>query len=232
MTRGLHDKGFVEHQRGGGKARVQIAVRPLFERLACGQAPFSGRGKILRGPLHGFAWRRTRRPLRAGHRGAPRIAVETRVRAIGPEAFQRIGHKRQRLEVDLDAFHRFCRGQLVNSGNREDRLAGVQRLVRQRLLDAFEFGQVVCGEDRLHARHGERGARIDAADACMRHRAEQQLREQHAVGAKVLRVARTSGDLRHVIGRNIVAADKFSGHYVSAFREYSAPRISAVRILS
>ncbi len=66
----------------------------------------------------------------------------------------------------------------------------------------------------------------------MRHRAEQQLGEQHAVGTIVLRVLRASRHLRNVIGRDIAAADKLSGHYVVALRMYSAPRISDVRILS
>ena len=75
-------------------------------------------------------------------------------------------------------------------------------------------------------------------DARVRHRAEQQLAEQHAVGAIVLGVLRLARHLRDQIGRRVVLADQFvivatsrcsHGH---AFLIFSAPRIIAVRILS
>ena len=60
---------------------------------------------------------------------------------------------------------------------------------------------------------------------------KQQLAKQHAVGAKILRVFRAPGDLGHEIGRRVVRADQLVVRHVSTFRKYSAPRISAVRIL-
>ena len=80
-------------------------------------------------------------------------------------------------------------------------------------------GQVVGGQDRLDAGHRQRRARVDARHARVRHRAEQQLREQHAVGAVVLGVLRLAGDLRDEVGRRVVLADQLA---VSAMITLSA----------
>jgi hypothetical protein len=56
-----------------------------------------------------------------------------------PEAVERTGHKRQRLEIDLDGFDGFGRRQFVDRGDREDRFAGVQRLVGERALRAVQI---------------------------------------------------------------------------------------------
>ena len=98
----------------------------------------------------------------------------------------------------------------VHGGQRENRLALIQRLVGQRALGAAQIGQIVGGEDRLDAGHRQRGARVDAPHARVRHRAEQQLGEQHAVGAIVLGVLRAAGDLGDEIGRRVVLADECS----------------------
>ena len=59
-----------------------------------------------------------------------------------------------------------------------------------------------------HAGHLQRFARVDPGDSCVRHRAEHQAAEQHALGAKVLGIFRRAGDLcDKVIGR-VVVADK------------------------
>ena len=107
-------------------------------------------------------------------------------------------------------------GDLVDRGDGEDRLAGVERLVGQRASRApFSIRQVVGGEDRLDARHRQRRAGVDAAHARVRHRAEEQLAEQHAVGAEVLGVLRAAGDLGDVVGRHVVGADQLLvSHYV------------------
>ena len=54
----------------------------------------------------------------------------------------------------------------------------------------------------------QRRARVDPRDPRMRHRAEEQLREEHAVGAEVLGVLRLSGDLRDEIRRGVVLSDQ------------------------
>ena len=81
---------------------------------------------------------------------------------------------------------------------------------------------------------------IDAAHMAVRHGAEQQLDEQHAVGAVIFRVLRLSHHLGDEIGSLIVLADQLmrSGRAIRDFRhdyallKFSAPFIRAVRILS
>ena len=113
----------------------------------------------------------------AGWRG--RTQTLPCVRAFGrpgPQALDRIDHEGQRLVFDVDALDRLGRRQLVDGRDRENRLALVERLVGQAALaeragdDAFaEVGalddrrQIVDGEDRLHAGHRQRRARVDAA---------------------------------------------------------------------
>ena len=46
-------------------------------------------------------------------------------------------------------------------------------------------------------------------DARVRHRAQEELAEQHALGAIVLGVLRPAGDLREEIRRRVIASDKF-----------------------
>ena len=97
-----------------------------------------------------------------------------------------------------------------------------------------EIGKIVGGEDRFHARHRQRLAGVDADHARVRHRAEQQLAEEHAVGAEIFGVARLARDLGDEIGRRVVLADQLVCHEPlrTGSRMYSAPRASAVRILS
>ena len=108
----------------------------------------------------------------------------------------------------VDPLDRFGRGQLVDRGDGENRLALIERLVGERALGAAKVRQIVGPENRLHAGHRQRGARVDADHARVRHRAEQQLGEQHPVGAIVLGVLRAAGDLRDQIGRRVVLADE------------------------
>ena len=79
-------------------------------------------------------------------------------------------------------------------------------------------------------------AGVDAQDPRVRQGAEEQLAEQHALGAVVFGILRGAGDLRSQVGGRIVLADQL---VLSAriqprprLRRFSAPRIIAVRILS
>ena len=105
------------------------------------------------------------------------LPCDARVRAAGPQAFDRIDDEGQRLELDVDRFDRFGRGQLVDRGDGENRLALIERLVGQAALGlraglhAFAerradggAGHVVGGEDRLDAGHRQRGARVETRD--------------------------------------------------------------------
>ena len=177
--------------------------------------------------------RRARRcaAARAGRcrsRCTPRVALQPRVRTARPETDQRIDDKRQRLELDPDCLDRFGRGVFVDGGDRQNRLALVDRLVRQRPLalgrgdDALaeelaclRSRKIVWQENRLHAGHRQRRAGVDAHDAGVRHRAQKQLREEHPLGAMILGVLRLPRDLGDEIRCRVVLSDEFGGHVLS-----------------
>ena len=136
VARGLHDKRLVEHERRTGESRIEIAEGPLLERLAHRQASRLLVVEILGRPLD-----RLERPRPFTRRGSsPRVPLQSRTRAVGPEAVERIGDKRQRLEIDFDPFDRLGGRQLIGRGHRENRLAGIKRLIRQRAFRAAEVG--------------------------------------------------------------------------------------------
>ena len=239
------------------KPGLDIADVPLVGFLAERQAAVLGLLEIFLGPLDGVQFgRRHSGPfpgLRRRRRHAnPNVSVGSGVRAAGPQTHQRIDDERQRLEIDFDFFNRFGGGEFVDRGHGENRLALKQRLIGQRLkspgvgqdhsaviVDAVgRSGQIVRGENRFDAGHRQRRARVDAADARMRHRAQRQLAEEHAVGAIILGVFRLARHLREEVAGRVVLADQFVfiwWRYVwhgYAFLRFSAPRIIAVRILS
>ena len=130
----------------------------------------------------------------------PDVAVRSRVRPTGTQAFERIDDEWKRLQIDVDGFDRLRRRDLVDGGDGENRFARVERLHGERSLSLLvrldhraEVGEAVGGrgkvvrrQDRLDAGHRERSAGVDFPHARVRHRAEQQLAEQHSFGAKVL----------------------------------------------
>lgn len=77
----------------------------------------------------------------------------------------------------------------------------IQRLVcecvlrRESALGRGHGGEFVGDEHGLHTSQRQSGARVEAAHAAVRHRAQQQLAEQHAVGAEVFGVL---GPARHL----------------------------------
>ena len=221
------DERLVEHERRVLEAGVEIAVRPLVGRLAHGQAPLLVFGEVGVGPLQLLdRRRRDRLPRHRWLRLAPDVAFEARVRAARTQGHQRIDGERKRFPIDLDLFDRFHSGGLVDSRDGEDRLALIDRLVAERLLalrvggnalteigdDVGRRRQIVGGEDALDARHRQRLAGIEVPDAAVRERTQEQLAEEHAVGAVVFGVLRLAGDLGDEIGRRIVLADKFVRH--------------------
>jgi hypothetical protein len=231
---GLDDERLVDDDGGRREAGVEIAVRPLFRRLARRQRAF-GRGReILIGPLQrlDFRARRRRAAAAAGRRRdrKPDVPVGARVRAGRPQALDRIDDERQRLEVDFDFLDRFGSRTFVDGGDRQDRLALIQRLVGERFFGAAKVRHLVGRENRLYARHRERRARVDPPYARMRHRAEQQFREQHAVGAVVLGVFGAPGHLRNQIGRRVVLANKFRirHEWLPSLEPYCFFRVSVV----
>ena len=202
---GLHDKRLVDDRGRFGEARVEVTVDPLVGRLAHRQRAVRGGSEILRGPLHGVEpGARRRRARLGGRRRKPHVPFNPTVRAAGPEALDRIDHEGQGLEVEPNPLDRVRRGQLIDGRDRQDRLALVQGLVGQRALGTAQIGQVVGGENRLHARHGQRRAGVYSLYAGVREGAQQQLCEQHPVDAVVFGVFRPSGDLGDEVGRRVV----------------------------
>jgi len=146
--------------------------------------------------------------------------LQARVRAARPETVHDVDVERQRLKLDHDLFDRFRGGQFIDGGDGENRLAFVHRLHRQRALalrrghDVFterraglRARQIIGRQDRLHARHRQRGTNIEVRHTRVRHGAEEELREKHPVGLPVLRVPRLARDFRHEVGSRVVLTD-------------------------
>ena len=112
---------------------------------------------------------------------------------------------------NLDLFDRFSRRQFVDGRHGQNRFALIERLVGQRLLalwvgsnDLARVVDLILGtrhfvgrQDRFHAGHGERRARVDAPDARVRERAEEEPREQHPLAR---------GNLRRTVARPVTLA--------------------------
>ena len=249
------DVRLVEHERGLLEARLEVAVRPLLRRIRHHrQAAGVGLGQLRLGPLH-LADLGTRRALRLAaarrrgrrrRRDEPVVALGPGVGAAGTEAHQRIDREGQRLELDLDLFDRVGGRDLVDRGDRQDRLALVDRLVRERDF-AVEIGedhlavvvdgvsrlrQIVGGQNRLDAGHRQRRAHVEARHARVRQGTQQELGEEHPLRAKILGVLGLPGDLRDQVGNRVVLSHELLFSHDHAFRMFSAPRIIAVRILS
>jgi hypothetical protein len=175
------------------------------------------------------------------------MSLHSGVRTARTQARKRVHVERQRLEVDLDFLDRFRRREFVNGRDGQNRLTLVHRFHRQwkfalrdrdhtltECLTRRDTREILHREDGLDARHRERGARVDSRHAGMRHRAQKQLREQHALSFVVFRVSRLARHLGDEVRRRVRLSDQFvlvvSHNY--APRINCAPCIIAVRILS
>ena len=244
---------------------LDVAIRPLerfVDRLAHGHPPFAesrevgfrpfdsldasarrrGSGPSLRGRLSGrlAAWGGDRDP-------GPHVALGPRIGRVGPQRDEGVDGKWQRLEVDLNFLDRLRRGELVDGGDGQYRLALVQRLVRQGVFteraglnhravvgDAVRrAGQVVGGQNPLDPGHRERGAGVDARDPRMGQRAQQELREQHAVRTVVFRVLRSARHLGDEVRGRVIVPDVLVFSHDHALRRFwSAERIAPLPINS
>ena len=141
---------------------------------------------------------------------SPRPPMFPSSRASGPalaQAFERVEDKRKRLQVHPDRLHRRGRDGLVHRHHSQDRLALVLGFVGQRCLtrSLFLLGKVRCAQDPEHTLHRLGASGIQAPHPGMRHRAQQQLREDHTLGAEVL-AGQLGGPHRRVQDLVIVAA--------------------------
>src|SRR6185436_14776500 len=125
MTGGRHDEALVENEIRRGKRRLDVAVLPLLGGFALRHLAVCSAGEVLLGPLEGFdfgaGWCTARR-CDGGWR-VPHVALEPRVGTVRSEAHERIDDKRQLLERELDALDGLGCGELVDGGDRRDRLA-------------------------------------------------------------------------------------------------------------
>ena len=252
------DKGFVQNQGSVLETRFDIPYREPFGCLTHRQPPFLGLGKLGLSPfeLLDLGQRRHASAPCVRWRGEahPDVALFPRVRRAWPERVQRVDVERQPLVVYVDSFDGFGGRELIHRGDRQNRLALVDRLHRQPALaqgvgpdhytqvgDGIRRSrQIVHGENRPDSGHGQRGAGVDVPYTRVRHRTQQQLGKQHALGTIVLGVLRLPGHLRHQVRCRVVLADQLVvwmrrggcglGHGY-ALLESSAPRISALRIL-
>ena len=211
------------------EAGVEIAVRPLLGRLRPSADCRRGApAKSCVGPLQrlhfGPGW--LRRPGAPAAAGDPDVAVESRVRAAGPQAFERIDDERQRLEVEVDPLDGLGGRQLVDRRDGENRLALVERLVGQRAFGAASrSGRSSAVRIAFTPGIASAARGVDAPHARVRHRAEQQLAEQHAVGAKVLGVLRAAGDLGDEVRRACSSGRRVFGQPSAAPRATFCPGI-------
>ena len=72
-------------------------------------------------------------------------------------------------------------------------------------------------ENRLHAGHGQRRARIDVLHAGVRQRAEEQFAKEHSVRVVVFGVLRKSRDLCVEVGSWVIFSDQSVPNAVHAF---------------
>ena len=123
-------------------------------------------------------------------------AIEPRLRRIGREPVARIGHGRQRIELDRDQACRVLGDIAAVRHDNRNRLAGVAELVeRQREWVYVEADgtdrqgernavmreqppQIVMGQHRVHARARARLVSVHAAQPRMRHRTAHEGRMQ------------------------------------------------------
>ncbi len=87
------------------------------------------------------------RPMqRLGPEPEPRCFLPPWIWPAGPQRFERINHKRKRLEIDLEFFQSLPRSEFVNGSHGENRLALIQWFhwsVRVRSSVGFDYSAVV-----------------------------------------------------------------------------------------
>ena len=227
MARVGRNECFVKNERRVFQTRIDIADRPLFARLAHRQTALFGFLEIIAGPLKCLEFGRILRWRLAGLRrrwrhSHPSVPISSGVRAARPQAYERIDHERQTLIIDFNFFNCIGGSELVDCGYGKNGLALKQRLHRQRLISpgvGQNHGSVIVdavgrrrklvhGENCLHSRHRERRARIYTPHSCVRHGAQEQLAEKHAVRAIVLGVLRLSSNFSVKVTSRVILANQ------------------------
>ena len=151
--------------------------------------------------------RRDRVGLAAAQPQVPdEVARPVHRRGVGVHRPAGVGDGGQHLVVDLDPLGRPAGGLRVVGGDERDRLAlvadelrGQHRLVGVLQAEGVVPGDVVGGEHRPDARHGQRVGDVDAADAGVRVRAAQRDAPAHLVVPQVAGVGELAGDLERPV---------------------------------
>ena len=222
-------EGLVQHQRRVLESSFDVTEGPLVGNLARREAPLPGRREVLLGPLDLLELGARRGRPGLGRRAHPDVPFP-RVGPIRSERIEGIDVERQRLPVDVDPLDGFRGGQLVHRGNGKHRLTLIHRFGRERSLalqvgfdcltqvgdDVGRAWDLFGGQDCLDARHGERRAGVEAPDARVRHRAEQEPGEQHPFGVIILGELRLASHLGDEVGCRVVAPDQFAFNHSEA----------------
>src|ERR1700674_695971 len=153
----------------------------------------------------------------------PDVSFRSGVGAAGSQGIERIDDERKRLKVDSNLFNGFRRSEFVDGVDGENRLTLVEWLHSEGLLTLWvgmnhraivgegigRGRKFVGGENRLHARHGERLANVKMLHAGVWQGAEQQFAVEHAVGVIILGVLCQSRDLGIEVSGFVVLANQF-----------------------
>ena len=214
MAGGLVHEGLVENVVGVLEPCVDVADLPtdrrVFEQRHAAGIELCDLGL---GDLHLLNLRWT-----------PDVAFGSWIRPAGPQRQDRIDDERQRLVLDFDLLDRIGCRDFVDGSDRDNRLTLIERLSCERdfrkgigslrggfaeLHRLLRLRNILAGNHRQYTGHRERCARIDAPDPRVRHRAEQELREQHAVRAEIFGILGAARHLRHEIGQHVILPDEF-----------------------
>ena len=205
------DEAFVDHHGGFLEAGVHVAIGPFGNRRAHGKLALPDGGKIRCAPLD-----RLGLDTPARH-----VTVAAGVGSAGVEALERVEGKGKRFEVQLDQVDRVLGGGLVHRGHCENGFTDVTGFVgedrRGRGAGRLRRRDVVGGQYRVDAFQGQGGGGIDIAHAGVRHRACEELAEEHALGTEILRVLGLSGDFAAYIRRHEIPANQRISHVVLPF---------------
>ena len=201
-----------DHAVGLGKTLLEIADHPFVLGLAKWQHVGGGVREVLLGPLELIDLRP--RALALDGHAPKRIAIEAGIRAAGAQALDGIERKGKRLQLHFQRLDGVGGRELVDGRYCSDRLSLVERFARETRLvhGVLGTGHILRRQDRLDPVHRQRCAGVDVDDSGMRHGAQEELCEEHAVGPKVLGIAGPAGELGLQIGRNVIRTVEFSSH--------------------
>ena len=124
MRHRLHEHSFIKNKVRLSEARFDITDFPFVRNLATGRhltAVHLGPVDVVPGNV---------KQVTTGHR----VALKPSIGPTRAKTLQRIQCKRERFKIDLNLLNRIRRRFLRYRGHRQNRLAFIERLIRQHLL--------------------------------------------------------------------------------------------------